>query len=167
VSPVTWDDPDIVWDDPDIVWDESGSGSSMPLVTIPNIEKLVITELNENSDVLTVVGGEVHGRIPTAPTFPLAVVQRVGGSADRHPWIDNARIQFDVWAEKGQKSQAFAGAAAIHAALHALGGLYDDGVVTAVRDETVLQYIEDPETNRPRYSSVVVVTAHPLVTVTS
>jgi len=133
--------------------------------TVPNTEKLIISELNGDTDVTSAVGGEVHGRIPTSPTFPLAVVMRVGGASDRHPWVDNARIQFDVWADVGKKSDALAGAAAIHAALHALGGVYDDGVVTAVRDETVFQYIEDPETNRPRYSSVVVVTAHPPVAI--
>lgn len=133
---------------------------------VPNTEKLIISELNMDTEVLAAVAGEVHGRIPSDPEFPLAVVMRVGGLSDRHPWVDRARIQFDVWAEKGQRTVAFEAARTIHAALHALGGVYDDGVVTAVQDESVLQYIEDPDTNRPRYSSVVVVTVHPPVTVT-
>lgn len=84
-----------------------------------------------------------HGEAPQGVTLPYATQQLVGGLPENYIGdlsnMDNARIQFDVYAASA--SAARAGAAAIRAALEGIGY-----VVSFNTDG------RDPNTNNARYS---------------
>lgn len=108
----------------------------------------------------------VYSSVPKKdPTYPLAVVQRLGGvPAERHR-LDAARIQVDVWgALDTQKSTIRAVAEAARRALHELeGGTVNepvDAFVSGVADSTGLTWLPDPLTDRPRYTFSVVLYLH-------
>ncbi|MGH2651414.1 MAG: hypothetical protein ACRDHK_09430 [Actinomycetota bacterium] len=94
----------------------------------------------------------VYSSIPKDPTYPLAIVQRLGGNpAERHH-LDGPRIQVEVYAES--KSQAHDVAALARVALFELEGTAvsdPDAYVTGVEDAVALQWLPDPATDKDRY----------------
>lgn len=99
----------------------------------------------------------VHSSIPKEPTWPLAIVGRIGGLPVERHRIDGPSIQVDVWG--GSKSEAHDIAQAARTAVHSLeGGTY--GVtdtcpisitVTSVEDSLGMAFLPDPDTSRDRY----------------
>lgn len=129
----------------------------MSLRLLPDLEQLLIGALN--SEVAAMLPGEVHNEFPRNYVLPLAVLTRAGGEGMVPPWLDRARVQVDAYGTTWE--QARDAAALMLAALHDLPGTYELGIVTAVRDENVMQHSPDPPTGLPRYVSIVSVWVHP------
>lgn len=107
----------------------------------------------------------VYSSIPREPTYPLAIVKRIGGTpAERHH-LDAGRIQVEVWG--GSKSEIHDITQLARVAIHEAegttfavdGGAPVDAVVTGVEDDLGLQWIPDPTTGRDRYIFGVIVYA--------
>lgn len=123
----------------------------------PDIEAVVCRALKD-ADVCS---GRVYSEIPTNPTWPIAVVQRLGGTPVERHRIDQARIQIDVWAD--DKATARDEADAARVAAHELEGTTSstfNAAVTAVDPELGLTWLPDKDTGRARYLFAVRVTAH-------
>lgn len=128
--------------------------------TMPDVEAICSARIrNEN---ITNIGSRVYSSIPKDPTYPLIVVQRLGGTPAIRQRLDAALIQIDVWG--GTKSQAHDAAQAARVALLELEGtnVTDPvtGYVTAVDDAGGLIWLPDPLTGRDRYLFTLTVYAH-------
>lgn len=127
----------------------------------PDIEAMIARALRSAG----VCGGRAYSSIPREPTWPLAVVQRVGGTAADERRLDSARIQVDIYGNS--KSEARAEGDKARKALHAAQGTSfptEMGYITGVEDESGLTWLPDPTTNRDRYNLSVIVHAHTLYT---
>lgn len=127
----------------------------------PDIEAMMARALRSAN----VCGGRAYSSIPRDPTWPLAVVQRLGGSPAVERRLDSASIQVDVYGNN--KSEARAQADLARRALHGVEGTSfptEMGYVTGVVDESGLTWVPDPITNRDRYTFSVAVFSHTLFT---
>lgn len=119
----------------------------------PDAEAIVSKALRDAG----VCGGRVYSSIPKKnPVYPLATVKRLGGNP--LPYVDQARIQVDVWGEN--KAQARDESDAARVAAHSLEGTTSTEFtanVSAVRDELGLTFLPDPDTARDRYLFTVIV----------
>lgn len=112
-----------------------------------------------------VCGGRAYSSIPRTPVWPLAVVQRLGGSSVVERRLDQASIQVDVYGNS--KSEARAEADKARRALHLAEGTSfptEMGFLTGVEDQSGLTFLPDPVTNRDRYTFSVYVYTHTLFT---
>jgi hypothetical protein len=131
--------------------------------TFPDIEALAAYAIRQAS---TTLGSRVYSSIPKNPTWPLAVVTRIGGIPPVREALDMANVQVDVWA--GSKSEARIAAEAARRALLGMegtsytagGSVPATGFVTAVEDSLGLTFLPDPETSRDRYTFAVNVFFH-------
>lgn len=121
----------------------------------PDLERVVIDHLIAAS----VAGGRVHGSLGDTPTFPAVTVKRVGGPREWPGRIDRARIQIDCWGTT--KEDAWDTVEAATTAIDTLPGIHTGGGVTHVTETLGPTWLEDPETQRPRYVFEVSVTGHP------
>jgi hypothetical protein len=110
------------------------------------------------ADVLNAaLAAGVYSSLPNAPTFPMVVVQRIGGVPTERHALDRARLQVSVWGRNLTEAQSLAQQA--RQALHAAeGNRTGFAFVTAVEDDLGLAFLRDPETGRDRYIFGVVVT---------
>lgn len=112
-----------------------------------------------------VCGGRAYSSIPRTPVWPLAVVQRLGGTPIEERRLDQASIQVDVYGNS--KSEARSEADSARRALHDAEGtpFYTEmGYLTGVEDQSGLTFLPDPLTNRDRYTFSVYLYAHTLFT---
>lgn len=118
-----------------------------------------------------ICGGRVYSSIPKEPTYPLATVERLGGSPVVRQRLDAARIQVSVWGGKSTaKSELRDEAEHARRVLHEMEGqaFSDDAAyVTGVSDEVVLTWLPDPVTFFGRYVSSFIVNAHDFAVVGS
>lgn len=106
-----------------------------------------------------VAGGRVYSSMPRTPTWPLALVIRVGGIPSVERWVDSASIQVDVYGNNKSEARSVADDARV--ALHmAEGSTVGSGVVTSVQDNMGLTFLPDPDTNRDRYTFGVTIGCH-------
>lgn len=108
-----------------------------------------------------VCGGRAYSSIPSNPTWPLAVVKRIGGIPTVPRRLDAARIQVDIYGNN--KSEARAEADAARLALHRTEGttfVIEQGYVAGVEDDLGLIFLPDPDTNRDRYTFGVALYTH-------
>lgn len=124
--------------------------------SMPDIEAIVGIVMRTAG----VCGGRVYSSVPNDPEFPLAIVQRIGGTpAERHRW-DRANIQIDIWGTN--KSEARDEADSARLAIHGAEGTTEatmGGFISGVEDALGLQFLPDPTTHRDRYIFAVLVTA--------
>lgn len=123
----------------------------------PDVEAMAARALREAG----VCGGRAYSSIPGNPTWPLAVVQRLGGVPPVPRRLDAARIQVDIYGNT--KSEARAAADAARLALHRCEGttfVSEMGYVTGVEDEMGMTFLPDPVTKRDRYTFAVIMYAH-------
>lgn len=128
-----------------------------PVDLFPDAEAVVGT-------VLRSAGYRAYSSIPNSPTYPLAVVQRVGGVPITRHRLDAAEIQIDVWAETKSAARLLAAQArkAIHEAEATTVAVSSgDAFVTGVDDVMGAQWLPDPS-NIPlnRYTFTVRVYLH-------
>lgn len=129
----------------------------------PDFEALAAAIIRNSLDA------RVYSSLPQSPTFPLILVQRIGGVPIEEHHLDLASIQVDVWGTN--KSEARLLATQARVALHESEGVYhhsdDSGedwpvtaYVTRVRDTTGLAWAPDPISNRDRYVFGVTIAGH-------
>lgn len=105
----------------------------------------------------------VYTSIPKRPTYPLAIVTRVGGPGGERHYLDGARIQIDVWGSaKDTPPEDRTPLGDLHdiaqearvAVLDLEGTSLSDPVsafVSGTEDATRIQRLADPVTSRERY----------------
>jgi hypothetical protein len=59
-------------------------------LVMPDLEAVVRKRIAD-------AGYRAYSSVPNTPTWPIAVVQRQGGSPAVRQYLDSARIQIDVW----------------------------------------------------------------------
>lgn len=133
---------------------------------LPDTEGAVRTFLRANAAVAAIVGARVFFGVPkgaTEASFPLVVVQRVGGGdSDSEAPVDEALLQVDCWgsisAESGYGVKATATALknAVRSAFKSFnGGQLVAGVECGGFTVQSDIWLPDPENDRPRYSLTV------------
>jgi hypothetical protein len=126
--------------------------------TLPDLEAVASTVLRGED----ICEGRVYSVIPNEPTYPLAIVERLGGVPAIREKLDRGRIQVSVYGASSQ-SEAADEAEAARRALHGaeatvFGDL--DAYVTAVADDMGLFRLTDPTSKRPTYKFTVLIYAH-------
>lgn len=124
---------------------------------MPDVEA-VAAEILRDADVCE---GRIYSSIPRAPTFPLAIVARLGGIPAVRRRLDAARIQVSVWGNNKAEARDAADLAriALHEAEGTTSAVYE-AYVTGVEDELGLTWLPDQETARDRYLFAVTVYCH-------
>lgn len=127
--------------------------------TLPNLEAVASVALRSAS--IDGLQG-VHSSVPSSPAYPLIIVQRLGGQPAVRQYLDQARIQVDVWGgARGDgpgaptKSDILDIAQEARTTLLELeGATINDPVsvfVSAVEDASGLSWLPDPASGRDRY----------------
>lgn len=129
----------------------------MSLRVLPDAELLTVLWLQQN-DELDDLTAAVYTEIPAEPTLPLVRVIRVGGSPVIRQHLDVARIQIDVWADTKQEAHDLA--RLVQAAVHDMGGVHYEAVVTAIEDG-VFRWNPDDATNWAGYTADYLIYLHP------
>lgn len=128
----------------------------MTVRALPDVEQLVVEALRAAGDVADLVDTRVYTRIPPHATYPLVRVVRISGTRTWPRHVDIARLQIDAWAaleeDGGTKRDAWLLIDTVTAAMTALPGIHDEGVVVAVEDGAGPAWLPDDTTNQPRYS---------------
>jgi hypothetical protein len=119
---------------------------------LPDIEAAVAEAIRDAA--ITDLDERVYSSIPAKPTYPLAVVQRIGGTPAVRRYLDRANIQINIWATSKSEALDIAQEARV-AVLETEGTTVTvDGMniwVSAVDDSLGLSFVPDPATNRDRY----------------
>lgn len=130
-----------------------------------DVEGALRTHLRADAGVVALVGQRVFFGVPkkaTEATFPLVVVQRVGGGSDvSEAPLDVALVQVDCWGSiangNGLKAGATALVNAVRASLEAVG-TDQTAVLKGANVESVL-WLPEVDNDRPRYAVTAVVSA--------
>lgn len=129
--------------------------------TMPDVEGGVRDALRDDDAVAALVGTRVYFGVPSSPTWPLIVVQRVGGGDDpSEAPIDLSLVQIDCYGATANKSQAWAVAAAVRAwarTVRRATALNTEVTAYGVNIESVLWAPDAAD--RPRYSLTALVMA--------
>lgn len=112
----------------------------------PDVEAIVIQELNA-------AGHPAVSALSKDPTYPVAVIKRLGGTPAEEHHLDYASLQVDCWGN--DKADAADLAYAVRKALHELEGASVEGdfsaFITRVIDTLGISWNPDPVTDRARY----------------
>lgn len=133
--------------------------------TWPDVEGLLRTYLRADAGVAAIVGQRVFFGVPrgaTEATYPLVVVQRVGGGQDASEApLDVALVQVDCWGSiangNGLKAACTALVNSVRAALEAVG-TDQTSALKGAGVESVL-WLPEVDNDRPRYAVTAVVSA--------
>ena len=136
-------------------------------MTIVDVEQLLATFLRAQTEVTDLVGDRVYTDLPHDRTYPLVLVQRIGGNhvVQVPMWLDSALVQFDVYG--GTHKQAFAlMSVCISVIAERAIRAHPEGCVTGVTSDSIAYNPEedfvDPQGHaRPRYTTTVNVLVHP------
>jgi hypothetical protein len=131
----------------------------MTLRVLPDAELLTVTWLQTVDELANLYAG-IYTEIPADPTLPVIRVVRVGGTPTVRQHLDVARLQIDVYADRGEKQSAHDLARLVQAALHEMPGVHDEGVVTCVEDG-VFRWNPDEATGWAGYTADYLVYLHP------
>lgn len=129
----------------------------MSYIELPDIEAVAASALRTGN----VCSQRVYSSIPANPTYPLAIVERLGGIPAAKEKLDAARIQVSVWGTT--KAEARTNAELARRVLHATEGNYFgsfEAYVTGVADELGLTWLPDVVTHKDRYIFAVMIYAH-------
>ena len=123
----------------------------MPLFDVFPDAEAACSIILRNADI---AGDRVYSSIPASPTFPLIVVERIGGIPAVRQRLDRARVQLSVWGNT--KSEARLLAMQARAVLFAAEGTTvtistGNAVITGVDDDLGLFWQPDSATDRDRY----------------
>lgn len=121
--------------------------------TFPDVEAIAGWRLRQNN----IAGQRVYSSVPHTPTFPLVIVQRIGGIPVERHRIDGPRLQITVWGTS--KSESHDIAQQSRAVLHGMegstftvaGGAPVDIFIAGVEDDLGLFWSPDSPTGRDRY----------------
>jgi hypothetical protein len=133
--------------------------------TWPDVEGALRTHLRADAGVAALVGQRVFFGVPRGAkeeTYPLVVVQRVGGGQDASEApVDVALVQVDCWGSinngNGLKAECTALVNSVRAALESVGT--DSTAVLKGADVESVLWLPQVDNDRPRYAVTAVVTA--------
>lgn len=129
---------------------------------LPDAELLAVTILRANAALAALIGPRAYTELPANPTFPLVVLQRIGGAPSIRGWVDAARLQLEGYALT--KHEARLVTATAQAAMHkAEGTTQPAAVIGAVDTLTGPRWVPDEPTDRPRYLIEMTINTHPRV----
>lgn len=131
----------------------------MTLRVLPDAELLTVSWL-QTVDELANLYAAIGTEVPAEPTLPFVRVIRIGGTPVVRQHLDVARLQVDVWTERGEKQAAHDLARLVQAAMHELPGAHDEGVVTCVEDG-VFSWSPDEAAGWAGYTADYLVYLHP------
>lgn len=131
----------------------------MTLRVLPDAELLTVAWLQTIDELANLYAG-VYTEIPASPALPLIRVMRVGGTPAVRQHLDVARLQIDVYADRGEKQAAHDLARLVQAAMHTMPGVHDEGVVTCVEDG-VFRWNPDEAAGWAGYTADYLVYLHP------
>lgn len=133
-----------------------------PIQELPDVEAIIVRYPNGLEELRQAGVKQIAGpESPNNPKYPMVYVHRFGGTAVMPGWLDNPRVQIDVWGLNDTVQLRRIGAK-VRAALHRMPVVQSDGVVKIVGETLGPQYFRASDTRRPRYLLEVEVTAHPL-----
>lgn len=116
---------------------------------------------------ITGLSTRVHSSLPREPTFPLALVKRIGGVGPAKQRLDAPNIQVEVWNDPagGGKATAYDIAATARKTIHDAEGSrvsWSGGTayLGGVTDALGVTWAPDPVSDRDRYIFGVQITTH-------
>lgn len=126
----------------------------MPLIdTFPDAEAAASWILRQAG----IASGRVYSSIPSSPTYPLVVIERIGGIPADRIRLDRARIQINCWGTSKSNARQLAADArtaimlAQGTSLTTGGGAPVNCVITGVDDDLGLFWSPDNATDKDRY----------------
>ena len=133
----------------------------MSVTVLPDAEALVISYLESQSPITSLVSNRVYGDMPASPAFPLILVRRIGGLARWPHYLDQPSFQLEAYGRN--RAEASQVARVAHAVLKDMPQEHSRGVVSSVQDSLGLTWQPDPTYSpaKPRYLFGVVLTLHP------
>jgi hypothetical protein len=148
----------------------------VPLVVLPDVEKMAIDFVRVVPEVMALTGGEsrVYTQVPeSGAKWPLLVIFQIGGTQQARSWLHRARLQLEAWdgtpAEtegQGRQYRAHQLARTAYSALLGMVNLQPVGaplgVVTECNGILEPAWQEDEPSNRPRYIAEIEVVFHPV-----
>jgi hypothetical protein len=141
----------------------------MPLVVLPDAQRMAIDYLREIAEVTTLTGGtrRVYSEVPATASWPLVVLFQIGGSQQIRGWLHRARLQLEAW-DDDSEFKAHELARVAYSALLAMKGSIPAppavafGVVTETNGILDPAKNEDVEAGRQRFVAEVEVMFHPV-----
>lgn len=124
-----------------------------------DVEHLAVRRLKAHAALAALVSTRVYTKLPKQMNYPAIRLNRIGGSVSIENHLEQARIQVEAYGTT--KYEARLVAATAQAAIHAIYGAYNEGVVSAVVDGIALTWSPDPHTDRDRYLFDVFIYIHP------
>jgi hypothetical protein len=134
-----------------------------PVNVLPDAELAVIQYLRARSEVTALVPADrITTTLPPKPTYPVVLIQRIGGVAPVWQRLDEPAIQVDVVG--GSRYDCHKLARTVRACLMAIrNDTVTEGVLVLVAEEVALQWMPDmvPVPPLPRYTARFTVLLHP------
>jgi hypothetical protein len=130
-----------------------------------DVEALVTTFLRGQSAVTALVADRVYSDLPHERTYPLVLVNRVGGGYTYKTFLEEADVEIAAHGGSHKQAQSLANTCLVSMA-QSIVGSHTEGVVTKVKATSVVYQPEvdsaDPQGHaRPRFLVSVTVTTHP------
>jgi len=126
-------------------------------IVLPDAELAVIQYLRSRSEITSLVPSErITSAIPPNPTFPLVLVQRVGGTSLSWNAIDDAAIQIDVYGAVDKRYDCQKITRTIAGCVLAIANdTVTEGVLSSASEEVGPQWVPDNSVvpPLPRYVS--------------
>jgi len=136
-----------------------------PIRVLPDAPLALIQYLGARSEVTAVVpASRITTAIPSNPTYPLVIVQRVGGLSVAKENIDEAALQVSVFHTLDKQQECSLVARTIRAAIVAIqNDSVSAGVLVSGWEETGPQWLPDTTTTPPlaRFVARYQVITHP------
>ncbi len=130
---------------------------------LPDAEQMTIAYLVQQPGVAGLVDDRVSADIPPDAEYPRVQVTLADMEISDHGYFAGAVLDIGAWADS--KEDANDVIRTVHAALwedqeDGFVGQREEGVVSGVMERVGIQWLPDPETNRPRYIMQMVVYVH-------
>lgn len=136
----------------------------MPLILLPNTEKLVALFLQTDADMITLVAGRVYSSLPANAVFPLVRVTQFDDAkvTVRPLWVARSSLQIEAWGGSNFEAWRIANTAQSVLA-ERLEGIHTDGIVVGVEIGS-MRNAPDTAYNppKPRRLFTAAVTVHPV-----
>lgn len=134
-----------------------------PIVVMPDDELALIEYLRSIPEVTALIpAARITLQLPPSPTYPVVLVQRIGGDFLVWPQIDQPALQIDVIG--GTRHQCKQLMLTVRAAILAIANdVVAEGVLSSATEEVGPSWLPDtiPNPPLPRYTARYRVSLHP------
>jgi hypothetical protein len=135
-----------------------------PITVLPDDELALIQYLRARTEVTTLVPAErITTQLGPLPTYPVVLVQRIGGAPGDLRWIDMPTLQVDVIGPADRRACKVL-ALTVRAAIVAIANdTVDEGVLAMGSEVTSPQWLPDTLANPPlpRFTARFRIVLHP------